>query len=60
MERVEPMLVTETMALRSLMGAYPSACCTAWPTSWAATPMAAMEGLPYTESERRTTRSLGS
>ena len=43
---LEPKLVTGIMAARSLMGAYPWAYCTAWPASWQATPMAAVEVLP--------------
>lgn len=56
----EPMLVIGMMALRSLMGKYPCACCTAWPASCAATPTAAAVALPYTDSDRRMTLVRGS
>ena len=60
MERLEPRLVMGMMALRSFSGPYSSACCTAWPHSCAATPMAAMELLSYTSCERWTILLRGS
>ena len=60
MEREDPILVMGIMALRSFSGPYSSACCTAWPHSCAATPMAAMEVLLYTPCERCTILVRGS
>ena len=60
MDSWEPMLHTGMMAVRSLMGPYPTAYWTAWPASWAATPREAMLVEPYTASDRRITLLRGS
>ena len=54
------MLVTGIMAFRILMGRYPWAYWIAWPASWAATPMAAVEVRSQTLSESRMILVLGS
>ena len=59
-ESWEPILQMGTRAERSLMGPYPTAYCTAWPASWAATPTDAMLLEPYTASDRRITLLRGS
>ena len=58
-ESREPILANGTEKERSFNGAYPSWCWIACPHSWAATPIAATEVDPYTESDRRRTFSFG-
>ena len=59
-ESEEPNWLIGMTALRIRMGTYPTAYCTAWPASCAATPMAATDVLLYTVSDRRMTFARGS
>lgn len=60
MDSREPRLVTGIMGIAEGERGIIRCMLDAWPTSWAATPMAAMEVEVYTESESRTTLERGS